>query len=378
MLSSQKLLKVKLLLAVLALTFTVLACGESGPDEPTGIPTLEPAAAGREKPLQQGGRTLELHLNTAENDNFEQSVRKAKALGAESVSLSVHWDNYETAPGVYQPEQDWLEIANAYYPAQDLQVSLVISVLDTTEIRLPEDLQGRSLADPEVIERFQAFLEEVHRKIPDLTLTSLALGNEIDGVLGTDPARWEEYGVFYQSSAAYARELWPGTPIGTKVMFAGLTGGSADLAAALNQHSDVIMLTYYPLQGDFSVRDPDVIHHDLAEAAALYPGRMLYLTEIGYPSGEATDSSYQKQADFIREMFAAWDEHAGQIPVLSYSWLTDLSRESVSTFQNYYGVSNQAFGEFLRTLGLRTYPGDGEDKPGYEAFLEETRARDWK
>jgi hypothetical protein len=369
-------LPIKLGLAALALTLAALACGDSTPENQPDVPTLAPAA-GETDALPRGERTLELHLNTAENDDFEQSVRKAQALGAESVSLSIYWDDYEISPGVYQPNQDWLEIANTYYPDQDLQVSLVISVLDTTEVRLPEDLQGRSLADPEVIERFQAFLDEVHRKIPDLTLTSLAIGNEIDGVLGSDPARWQNYQTFFQAAAGHAGTLWPDTPVGTKIMFEGLTGSSADLASDLNRHSDVIMFTYYPLNGDFTVRDPGVIHQDLAEAAARYPDRKLYVAEIGYPTGEANGSSFQKQAEFIRAMFAAWDDHADQVPVLSYSWLTDLSTESVSHFQGYYGVSSRAFGEFLRTLGLRTYPGEGQDKPGYEAFLQETRARDW-
>lgn len=161
-------------------------------------------------------------------------------------------------------------------------------------------------------------------------------------------------------------------------MFEALTGPSADLAAALNQHSDVIMLTYYPLQGNFTVQEPGVIHQDLAEVSVHYPDHTLYLAEIGYPTGDANDSSFQKQADFIRNMFEAWDDHADQVPVLSYSWLTDLPADSVTHFQGYYGVSSQAFGEFLRTLGLRTYPGEGEDKPGYQALLQETRARDWK
>jgi len=376
MFPSSRRLPIKLVLAALALILAALACGESSPENQTAVPTLAPAS-GENDTLPRGERTLELHLNTAENENFEQSVRKAQALGAESVSLSIYWDDYEISPGVYQPDQDWLEIANAYYPTQDLQVSLVISVLDTSEIRLPEDLQGRPLADPEVTERFQAFLDEVHRKIPDLTLTSLAIGNEIDGVLGSDPARWEDYQTFFQAAAGHAGTLWPDTPIGAKIMFEGLTGPSADLAADLNRHSDVIMFTYYPLNGDFTVRDPGVIHQDLGEAAARYPDRKLYLAEIGYPTGGANGSSFQKQAEFIRAVFAAWDDHADQVPVLSYSWLTDLPAESVTHFQDYYGVSNRAFGEFLRTLGLRTYPGAGQDKPGYEAFLQETRARGW-
>jgi hypothetical protein len=138
------------------------------------------------------------------------------------------------------------------------------------------------------------------------------------------------------------------------------------------------MTTYYPLEGDFSVKEPAVIGADFKRLVEAYPEREIQITEIGYPSGEANGSSPQKQAEFIRHMFSAWDEHAEQITLLSYSWLTDLSGSSVEELSRYYGLSNRAFGEFLRTLGLRTYPGKGKDKPGFQVFQQEAAARDWE
>ncbi|MFO7944385.1 MAG: hypothetical protein R6U51_08840 [Anaerolineales bacterium] len=137
------------------------------------------------------------------------------------------------------------------------------------------------------------------------------------------------------------------------------------------------MTTYYPLKNDFTVQDPGVIHQDFQELVEAYPWQEIQITEIGYPTSEVNNSNPEKQAAFIRENFAAWDDHTEQITLLSYSWLTDFPRSSVRNLEDYYGVSHQAFGEFIRTLGLRTYPGEGVDKPGYEAFLQESRARGW-
>jgi hypothetical protein len=100
--------------------------------------------------------------------------------------LAVYWDELETEPGVYNPNPNWLEIANLYYPAQDIQVSLTISVIGTNNLRLPPDLADKSFDDPAVIARFNNLLDYVAVQIPNLTLNSLAIGNEIDIYLGTD------------------------------------------------------------------------------------------------------------------------------------------------------------------------------------------------
>ncbi len=359
-----------------ALLLSVLACGGSG-EEVSATISPEQDTVIRQEALSKGERTLELDVNPSQNGDYDQAVEHARQLGVESTRLSVFWDELEPAPGVYEPKPNWLAIANDYYPAQGLRLSLVIAVLDTTEIRLPRDLQGKPLDHPQVIERFQDLLDYIATQIPALELTSLAIGNEIDGVLGADPDAWGAYQTFYAAGADHARSLWPGVPVGTKVQFEGLLGPSAEFARSLNRSSDVIMTTYYPLQGDFSVRKPAVIQSDFQRLVEAYPEREIHITEIGYPTAEANESSPQKQAEFIRHMFSAWDDHAEQITLLSYSWLSDLPGSSVKKLTQYYGLSSRAFGEFLRTLGLRTYPGDGEDKPGYEAFLQEAAARGW-
>ena len=330
-----------------------------------------------ENPVPKGERILELDANTTEDGDYDQSMHLARELGAQSIRLSVYWDDIEIEPGLYQPDPNWLAIANQYFTAQGFSISLVLSVLDTTEVHLPADLEGKSFDDPELISRFHSFLDYINSQLPDIQLVSLAIGNEIDGVLGTNSQAWQEYKIFFDSSAVYARGLWPDTPISTKVTFDGLTGAMRETSRAIYDHSGVVMTTYYPLEADFSVRDPEVIKLDFQKLVKLFPDKKIHITEIGYPSSEVNNSSQSKQARFIHEMFQAWDEHANQIPVLSYSWLSDLPEEAVNELKTYYGLGDNRFGEFLRTLGLRTYPGSGENKRGYQIFLTEAKARGW-
>lgn len=328
-------------------------------------------------PLPKGDRILELDANAAQNQDFDQAMDLARDLGAESIRLSVFWDDIETEPGVYNPDPNWLAIANQYYSSQKLAISLTISVLDTTEIRVPGDLEDRSFSDPEMEHRFKGLLDYVKTQLVDVDLTYLAIGNEIDGVLGNDLTYWKEYRDFFESASVYARELWPDLPVSTKVTFDCITGSSAAAARDMYRNSDAVMTTYYPLNGDFSVQSPEVILEDIQILADLFPGKKILMTEIGYPSGAENGSSPDQQAEFVHYMFQAWDEHKEQITVLSYSWLSDLSKNTVQEYESYYGLSSKGFGEFLRTLGLRTYSGSGENKIGFDVFKTEAKLRGW-
>jgi hypothetical protein len=369
--------KPRFLLVIAALLGSLLAC-----DGSTELPTTAENNPNEKNPppinlVPRGNRRLEIDITDAENGDYDQSIALVKDSGAESVSLSVFWDEIETSPGIFNPDPNWLEISNLYYPGQDIQLSLVISVLDTTEIRLPSDLAEKFFSDPEIISRFRIMLDYIKSQIPDLKLTSLAIGNEIDGVLGNNSGAWEQYSTFFAPAAEYARKLWPGIPVGTKIMFEGLTGSTSEYAWDLNLNADAVMVTYYPLAGDFSVKDPEVILEDFNRITEMYPDNEIHFAEIGYPTSETNNSSPEQQAAFIHNMFLAWDEHASQVTVLSYSWLTDLPQASVKEYEDYYGLTDPAFAEFLRTLGLRTYPGSGEDKLGFQVFQAEAKARGW-
>jgi len=356
-----------------------LACGERG-DEPMPVPVpaseLTPSAI-EPPPAPRGERLLGIDVTQAEDGDYDAAMDIVQSVGAEVVSLSLFWDDIETQPGEYAPTPNWLEIANAYYPARDVKLSLVISVIDTNNKRLPADLADAPFDDPAVIGRFKGLLDYVFSQIPDLEITSLAIGNEIDGYLGADPSLWRQYQTFYEAASAHARAMRPDLPVGTKATFAGLTGYARERLQELNRSSDVIMVTYYPLNDDFTVKDPSVVAADFEALIAVYPDRPIYVLEAGYPSSADCGSSEPKQAAFVRQLFRAWDAHASQIQLLFFTWLTDLPHSSVGDLTDYYAVSDNRFAEFLRTLGLRTYSGSGSDKQALRALEAEAKARGW-
>ena len=208
-----------------------------------------------------------------------------------------------------------------------------------------------------------------------LLLASLAIGNEIDATFGNDPKLWQQYTTFFRETSTHARSLRPGLLVGAKAMFPGAVGYAQEPFQKLNEYSDIVMVTYYPLDEDFQVQDPAQVQTDLRELTSTYKGRPIFLAEAGYPSSQVNGSSKAKQAEFMQYIFKTWDEYAEQIQLISFTWLTDLSLESVAEFEDYYGFENKAFAEFLRTLGMRTFEGSGSNKAAYLTLQAKAKIR---
>jgi len=361
----------RLLIFIIALALIALACDESA----EVAPDPKPAPVKITDAQPKGDRILAIDVTDPADGDYDASLSTAIDAGAEALSLSLFWDDLETAPGEYNPNPNFLEIANAYYPTRGIAVDLVINPIETNQNRLPKDLQDRPLDAPEVIERFNKLLDYIFTQIPDLDLVAFSIGNEIDGYLGTDAQKWDEYTAFYAATSAHARTLHPNLVVGTKGMFDGMTGDSANYFQKINEYSDAIFVTYYPLNSDFTVREPSTVHEDFAKVVAAYPDKEIYFLELGYPSSKKCDSSEAKQAEFITETFHAWDTHAEQIKTINFAWLNDISPESVAEYEKYYAFSGRGFAAYLGSLGFLNY--DGSEKSAFGQLKAEAEVRGW-
>ena len=358
-------------LFIIALALISLACGESAEIAPD--PKLAPVKITDAQP--KGERILAIDVTDPADGDYDAALSTAIDAGAEALSLSLFWDDLERAPRQYEPNPNFLEIANAYYPTRNIAVDLVINPIDTNQALLPEDLQNLPFDDPAIISRFKNLLDYIFTQIPALNLVSLSIGNEIDGYLGTDAQKWAEYTAFYAATSAHARTLRPDLVVGTKGLYDRVIGDSVAYFQEINEYSDAIFVTYYPLNGDFTVRDPSTVHDDFAKVIAAYPDKEIYFLELGYPSSEKCDSSEAKQAEFIAETFKAWDTHTDQIKTINFAWLNEIPPSSVSELENYYGFANKGFAAYLGSLGFLNK--DGSEKAAYGQLREEAKARGW-
>ena len=328
--------------------------------------------------VPKGSRTLAIHVIDQVGSSkgvaaYDALFQSALDAGVQSVNISLNWNDVEASGGALKPEV--FAQVNRYFASHHAKMDLDLRPVDTAGVMLPDDLKGKALNDPEVIRRFEAFLDHVFAALPDVQLNMLAIGNEVDTVFANNPAQFAEYDDFLKQVIPYAKQKRPGVRVGVIVAYAGLTGKDAKEYQKLNARTDVVMLTYYPIKGDFSTKQLPVFEQDLAKVTALYPNRQLYFTEIGYPSSEISGGSEAKQAQFIREMFSVWDKHADTIAGLAYFMMGDLTPASIEQLTKYFSVATKQFKATIGSVGLVT--ADGREKEALGVFRKEAHERGW-
>lgn len=328
-------------------------------------------------PVPKGSRVLGIQVNEAEDRDYPKAFATAKSLGAEAVSLSMNWDDIEVSPGMFAPTPNYLAMANAFYPAAKMKLDLFIRPLDTNGLHLPRDLRGKPIDDPLVIDRFMKCLNWVLSQVPDIELSYLGIGNEIDVGMGKDWAGYRRYAWFLEAIKTRLNAKRPKLNVGASATLDGLVGLAREELREINRHTDLVIVTYYPLEPGVGVKDPSTVHDDFRKLADSYAGKPIVFSEAGYPSSGDLKSSQRRQAEFVRELFKAWDAHAAQVRQVTFYQLTDTGPDAVAYFTRYYGLSGGPFKAFLGSLGLRTFAGSGRDKEAFGALREEAKARGW-
>tara|TARA_Y100000310_G_scaffold109337_1_gene107776 strand:+ start:206 stop:1258 length:1053 start_codon:yes stop_codon:yes gene_type:complete len=288
--------------------------------------------------------------------DFNEAFNLAKDVGLDVVGLPLAWDEIETSPKNYG--NVFLGIANIYYPSQNTKLFLVVSPIDTNNLRIPSDLQGKDFDDPEVISRFNSMMDYVLEELNAVELVSVSIGNEIDIYLGQNQEEWAQYEEFLKQTSSHIKSK-KNIKTGAKATFKGLTKTNINELKNINNNLDVVMVTYYPLNPDFSVQDPSVVSGDINKLISSY-NKEIQILEAGYPSSSSLGSSETKQAEFVLELFKISNINKDKIKVINLEWLHDKSSSEVNSFASYYGIPNKNFKEYLGSLGLRT--ASGKDK----------------
>lgn len=327
-------------------------------------------------PRPKGDRILSIDVNMAEDNDFDKAFRNAKEAGMQVVSISINWKDIETSPGKYVDPGDILKITNIYYPPTKTRVALYIRSVDTASKPVPTDLQNTPFTDPVMAERYLKMLDWLFSQIPDADIEFLSVGDEMDLFWGDQREQYREWGVFFKNIKAGLKAKKSDLRVGFTITLYGLTRNLADEFQRINQESDIVLVSYYPVN-DKGLKEPTVVGPDYDALVQMYPKRVIYIEQTGYPTSGFLGSSEAKQREFIRETFRAWDRHADQIKYVAFTWLYDLPQSSIDFYIQYYGTSDKDLMEFLRTLGFRTYAGSGEDKEGFRAIKAEAKARGW-
>ncbi|MBZ0278916.1 MAG: hypothetical protein K8I60_22410 [Anaerolineae bacterium] len=234
---------------------------------------------------------------------------------------------------------------------------------------------GRHFDDPVIIERFNRVLDAVVPLMSKYGGFFISVGNEVNGWLKDRPAEVDGVVAFTAAARDYIHQIEPGMGVGITVGQSVLVEDPA-LLERLLAVSDAAAYTYYPMNGDFSVREPSGTAADIAEMIAAVGDLPVLFQEVGYPSGytdaPGNNSSGEKQRDFFETFFTEIEQYP-QVRFASLLQLADWSTGQCDAFVQYYTDLNSVpqVHEYLCSLGIRQH--DGTAKPAYDAFLEAVR-----
>lgn len=328
-----------------------------------------------ENPVERQDRLFGITISEGQ-ESFETSFQHFRNAGAHIIELNIPWNEIEPEPGIYTDPYQGVLKNTAFYGQNEVEIILTLALIDAVDWEVPEYLSNTSCNSPQFLAAFRNMVDWVISAVPeDVTIRAISLGNEVDLVLQT-AEDWEAYGKFMQATASYIHHTYPSIDIGVKTTVkGGVFSDDLGLIQSLNQFSDVVMLNYYPQNANYQVDEPESVYDHVSEIVAAFPGKRIWLTEVGYQSGsDLCGSSQTRQAHFYHHFFSAWDAYHEQIELVIINWMNDQSAETLEDWKAYYG-NDPALLEFFSSLGLRTY--EGSEKYAWRQLLKEVSVRGW-
>jgi hypothetical protein len=342
-------------------------------------------------PVDKGQRRFGLELSDSA-DSGAWNGPLLDELAADAVTWEMRWNQLESAPGEYAgPEAAVLSAVGPNLPGTGLALNLTVSAISGTKLTLPADLLAAINAgtlrmnDDAVVDRYKALLDRVHTELGSAALVSLQIGHEVDLMFPVRPDInfWVDFQVFYYLVTQHAKSLWGSTlKVGLTATHIGLTDTPQRwLMEYLNSTSDIIALTYFPHNANFTVPDPTTLDIGGMFQSILNSNgsKPIYVQATAYPTLEGALGTQMKQSQFMYAFFEAWDQHAALIPFVSFFRLHDPDVTAVQRIILGSGLDaqNSSLISNLFSLGLRERAGDGKHKPAYDSLRNLAFERGW-
>lgn len=368
--------------------FGAVGCSSNEDAPPDGGPPAIDAPAGADAavdaPPAPFAGVLSLNTNLSRTDpysDYRVEYPATYAIGARGAQTAAEWKALEpthTGDPCTTPVPDMTMITNPFFGLAQLEadgftdVLLNLAIISMKDRVMPCDLAGLPFDDPAVIARYHAMLDRVLPYLGD-NIKYISLGNEVDSYFKQpgNGDEWAAYKALIEDARTYLRTIRPGTIVGVTTTFEGASVTFPTEVASLNEHMDVVILNYYPLDfTTFQPRPPSTVAADMATMVSIAGTRPLVLQEWGYPAATSLGSSDAAQAEFITNTFAAWASHgAAKIPFLSLFKRRDWTQAFCDAM---CPVSPAppicvAFGAYLCSLGMLR--NDGTTRPAYDELL---------
>lgn len=201
----------------------------------------------------------------------------------------------------------------------------------------------------------------------------LSLGLDVDRYVAANPAEIPSFTQFALDATDYARSH-PARPPAAGVGWtwsadSWLAEGELDESNVIVTASDVVILSYIPLDSKRHAKPPSNVSSDIAAMAARITSHPIVIQRATYPTSELIGGSEAGQAQFVEAMFASISSRRDRFPFVGAGLLHDPSPEDCLAYAEAQGVpgSPELFAVWC-SVGLRSR--DGAAKPAFASFVE--------
>lgn len=319
----------------------------------------------------RGGPLIGLQANIFANEPLTPKTANAHyqtslEAGITFQAFDQTWAILEPRPGKYDFDDLDFQVDQAV--RSNVPIAYNVRIVDTGHKSVPGFLQHRGWRDPQMQERLLALIDSLAPRFRG-HLQWIMIGNEIEPYFEAHRNEVADYSALFAVAAKRFRELVPGVQVSTTVTFDGLRLLDSLLKPLFDQ-SDFLSVTYYPMNPDFTFRDPGSAGSDFSRMISAAHGKEVILQEVGYASSPLNNSSEEKQARFFENVFRQLAAHRGVIVGANFLFMSDFSDTVVADLARYYNLPNaERFKSFLKTLGM--FDDKGRPKKGWEVFRQQ-------
>ncbi len=299
----------------------------------------------------------------AKPDRLGYEILDTRKYGVNFIYLSFKWSEVDAAAAAKPNLNNYRKFLEALSP-YGFKFLITIQTIDTNNKTLPADLMNVPFDSPEMISRFDTLLDELVKIAPD-NVKWVSLGNEVDVYLRQHPNEISPFMKLMRHATITLHRLKPKLQVGVTCTYSGASEDPS-LFDQINQYSDFISLTYYPLNPDFTVRPISVIPVDFQNMARLAGRKRIILQEAGYPASPLLNSSEVKQAEFVNSIFTCAKKYSRQFIGVNFFLLYDFGDTITNSLLKYYRVPDPRFRAYLATLGL--HKADGAARKAWLRF----------
>lgn len=347
-------------ISILALLL-LSGCGEQNVEEPL-------------HELTTGKLGLWINPKDADMKYYDEALEIAREAQIQIAHVYVQWGLVEKTSGEY----DWAipDYILGKFRKNGFEAVVVIPIIFTTKLDvMPQDITFTAFSDPAFTERFVQFTKTFVERYPN-TVKYLVIGNEIDIYLHQHPEQASDFGSLVKAVAEANDAV-----VGTEFAIHSVVQNKCERIARKALAGDMVFFTFYPHGENFSFGgNPREVEEYFTAMFDLAGNKKIAVVETSWSSSLMLESSEEKQAEYIQEIFRILKENKSRIEFLMWITLHDSTPEEcrkaaeffVTDVDDEFLVNAEGmarFSDFMCHMGLRR--SDGTPKPAWYEWLSQ-------